>query len=197
MNKDAVKAKAKALQSFMAQQGFQLKYSAAIEAIARIEGLPSYNVLQSRLDAVQEPTQAPQAQILVSWDVEVCRVGYAHATVIVKGAKSYAEAAEQAKDEVSDDAFSSEKSSDYFIAGQEPSPDAAPVPEDDKPGLPQDWEVTLCRMSYGTSTFNIPGHGLTQKQAEEVALDQAGNHYFSMDDGEYVVTGVYPLAGNR
>lgn len=196
MNKDTVKAKAKALQTFMAGKGVSLKYSAALEAIARIEGLPSYNVMQSQRKAQTLATPVQPEATLATWDIEVCRVGYANTVVIVKGARSYQEAAARALEELDTDCFSSENSSDYVIVGKEEPKEPLTAPVEEQLGEACDWEVGICRMAYGTNTLRIPAQGLTKEQAEELALDEAGHHYYSTHHAEYEVTGAYPLQSN-
>lgn len=198
MNKETVKAKAKALQSYMADKGFALKHSAALEAIARIEGFPSYNVLQSHFETGTVLALAPATGGPDAWSIEVCRIGYATSVVIVKSACSAKEAAERALDEMNSDHFGTDDESDYFIVGKEPaeeSPEALFF-EDEKPGEPRTWEVAVCRKAYGTNTLRITGSNLTREQAEELALDEAGNHYYATKHNDYEVTGAYPCSTN-
>jgi hypothetical protein len=197
MNKEITKAKAKALQTYLESQGVTLKHSKALEAIARIEGFPSYNVLQSRSQEAEGPTAAPAVSPPV-WEIDVCRLGYASTVVIVKGARTAKEAAERGLEEMNSDHFGGENHSDYFIEGKG-EPDEEPEAlflENEEPGEPRTWEVAICRKSYGQQTLRINGENLTREQAEELALDEAGNHYYPPKDFEYEVTGAYPCHTN-
>jgi hypothetical protein len=199
MNKETAKAKAKALQTFMAEKGFPLKHSAALEAVARIEGFPSYNVLQSQLEDARPVSAVAEVSVdQGGWDIEVCRIGYATMVVIVKGACTAKEAAERALEDMNSDNFGSDEESDYFIVGKEEG-EAEPEAlffENETPGEPRTWEVAVNRKAYGTKTLRITGANLTREQAEERALDEAGNHYYSTKDNEYEVSGAYPCTTN-
>lgn len=49
--------------------------------------------------------------------------------------------------------------------------------------------VEITRVGYGTHTFEIPS--VTAKEAQQMALEQAGNHEFSEKHSEHEVQSVY------
>lgn len=191
MNKETIKSKAKALRAFLANQGLDLNHSAALEAIAHIEGEASYNVLLAKSNPPKAGISSAQLRTIPLWDIEVCRIGYAHTQIVVKGTKSRKEAEALALEQVDNDSFS-EHSSDYVIVGNEPDErsDQAAVGSDEVFSEPRDWEVAVSRISYGTKTLQIEAP--TLKDAEELALDEAGNHYYSTNSSSCEVSGAYP-----
>lgn len=50
---------------------------------------------------------------------------------------------------------------------------------------PREFTVEICRIGYSNRTVKIMAHSLSE--AEEIALDEAGNHEFSERDAEYVI----------
>lgn len=191
MNKETIKTKAKALRAFLANQGLALNHSASLEAIAHIEGEASYNVLLSKEQPPKAGGSRSQARTIPLWDVEVCRMGYAQTQVLVKGARTRKEAEEKALEMVDSDNFS-EHSSDYVIVGKEaPEPvDEVDTYAEDIDLGPRDWDVTVCRTSYGTRTLEIEAPD--RQLAEEVALDEAGGHEYSTSSSRYEVYGAFP-----
>jgi hypothetical protein len=192
MKKDIIKAKAKALRVYLETQGLALNHSASLEAVARIEGASSYNVLLTKMRPPEVEVVHSTACTQPRWDVEVCRIGYANATVVVRGARTRKEAEARALDEADSECFS-EKSSDYVIVGKETAEPAKVVDtyEGDVDLGPRDWDVSVCRVSYGTNQLRqlvAP----TMADAEELALDEAGNHEYSTSSCEYEVFGAFP-----
>lgn len=187
MNQETIKAKAKALRTFLSTQGLALKHSASLEAIAHIEGVASYNVLQAKPQPSVPGMSISQARTIPLWDVEVCRIGYATAQIVIKGARTRKEAEERALDDAGDVSFS-EKSSDYVLVGKEPAePNAAEDDyADDVDNGPHDWDVSICRTSYGTETLQIEAP--TYQDAEEVALDDAGGYEYSITSNKYEIS---------
>lgn len=51
----------------------------------------------------------------------------------------------------------------------------------------QDFKVDVCRVGYGFRTITVSA--VTQEEAEEKALDQAGDYYYSEKTSEYVLEG--------
>jgi hypothetical protein len=51
-----------------------------------------------------------------------------------------------------------------------------------------DWNVAVCRVGYGHANLSVRAR--TEKEAEELATDQAGDIHFSEHDAEYEVTGI-------
>ena len=49
--------------------------------------------------------------------------------------------------------------------------------------------VEITRIGFGSHTFEIPN--VTAKEAQQMALEQAGNHEFSEKHSEYEVQSVY------
>lgn len=192
MNKDIIKAKAKALRAFLGTQGVALNHSASLEAVAHLEGASSYNVLLTKLRPPKVEVARSAACTKPRWDVEVCRIGYAHATVVVRGARTRKEAESRALEEADSDCFS-EKVSDYVIVGKEPAEPAKVLDtyEGDVDLGPRDWDVSVCRVSYGTNQL-LQLEAPTMEAAEELALDEAGNHEYSTSSCEYEVSGASP-----
>ena len=191
MNNETIKAKAKALRTFLSTQGLALNHGASLEAIAHIEGAASYNVLLAKSQPRQAGMSVSQARTIPLWDVEVCRMGYATAQIVIKGARTRREAEERALEDAGDASFS-EKSSDYVIVGKEPATPGGVVDDyaDDIDTGPRDWDVSICRVSYGTETLQIEAP--TLQAAEEVALDEAGSYEYSSSSSEYEIAGAYP-----
>jgi hypothetical protein len=50
------------------------------------------------------------------------------------------------------------------------------------------YEVTVCRTGYGFTRFQV--QAATLDQAQELALDEAGNHDYSEKTSEYSVEGI-------
>ena len=53
----------------------------------------------------------------------------------------------------------------------------------DSDSVKKAYEVSVCRISYGF--INIRVEANSEKEAKEIALDQAGNHLFSEHDADY------------
>jgi hypothetical protein len=142
---------------------------------------PDWDSIKSKLNAL---TTTP------FWDVEVCRMGYGHTTLDFDDLRSRKQAEALALEEACNCDFT-ENNSDYVIVGKDEEKSEPPFEEEDlvldEPGS---WTVEVCRISYGTMTFRI--QAATLKEAEEVALEGAGNHYFSEHESEYVVNMAYP-----
>jgi hypothetical protein len=67
--------------------------------------------------------------------VDVCRIGYGHATIEIEGAKDSAEAIEMAMDEAGSHTYN-EKEADYEVQGVTPDDrPAEPPPEPPKPAV--------------------------------------------------------------
>lgn len=206
MNKETTLSKAKALTAFLATHGLHLKHSAALEAIARIEGAPSYNVLQSTFSTAAAPLgplQSPagkndEAARPPLRTVDVCRIGYGHATVYANELSTRKEAEAMALAQAGDIEFS-EKDSEYCLAGNEPSnsmKETAEVTASRVTALPEEelrrkWVVNICRISFGVRSIDVC-NAVSQDDANERALDEAGNHYYSTHASEYEVTGGSP-----
>ena len=47
------------------------------------------------------------------------------------------------------------------------------------------YNIEVCRISYGFATIEVEAESL--EQAEEIALDEAGNYEFSEKDAEYTI----------
>lgn len=186
MNNEINKAKAKALRVFLGNHGIALKHSLALEAIARIEGKPSYNVLQAT------PAKNSPGPLVPTWDIEVSRIGYGCITILVKNVATQKEAEALALDEAGDHSVS-EHHSDYKIVGAESEEEAAvcgqsEVVMDTGASVPGDWEVEVCCITYGTRMLKIAGVP-TRAEAEEQALDHAGELYYPAQNREYEVNG--------
>jgi hypothetical protein len=129
---------------------------------------------------------------LPSWDINVWRIGYGHTILRVKGVATRKQAEALALDEAGDLSMS-EHTSEYEIEGsgsQAPDEiiDAADTSVDEDSTELRDWDVEICRMSYGTNTITIAGV-LTREVAEAFALDQAGDYHFPQQSRSYKVIG--------
>lgn len=49
------------------------------------------------------------------------------------------------------------------------------------------YNITVCRTGYGFNTIEVEANN--QKEAEEKALDEAGNHEYSEKSSEYTLDG--------
>jgi len=48
------------------------------------------------------------------------------------------------------------------------------------------YKIEVCRIGYGYKTIEV--EATSQEEAENMALDEAGDHEFSEKDAEYVLT---------
>lgn len=49
----------------------------------------------------------------------------------------------------------------------------------------KEFDIPVCRTGYGFATITVKAK--TQKQAERLALEEAGNHDFSEKDADYTL----------
>jgi len=185
MQKEVIKAKAKALRAFLQARGLELNHSGALEAVAHIEGTSSYNVLQAK--AAPAPAPVTLASI-PTWDIEVTRIGYAHRTIQVKGARSAQEAARLAAEELDSGNFSEHDSEYQLSSDPDPHQDATDdivVLGEEVLSEPQTWQVVIGRISYGVETLKV--WAPSEAQAQDRALDIAGNTLFNLTTFKYEV----------
>lgn len=238
MNKETAKAKAKALINFLESQGVSLKHSAALEAVAKIEGLPSYNVLLSQppaasmslpsfpvvahdqhgghtlgnlhvwLDVVDDEPDAVELVFTHYVDGEPTDDYVACSCTHLKQQSSpeqkrifIQQCAELVsgylKDSISiyelDFAVQALALGESFDTVGKSLAKKFDLLTPETPDLvDKEWEVDICRTGYGFTSITIKG-AKSQKEAEEMALDEAGNHYYSEKDSDYSVVGSSPF----
>ncbi len=93
--------------------------------------------------------------------------------------------------------ISEQKQGDAFFAfclkaaadqGADSNSAGAPEPDDDGPGF---FGVDVCRCGFGHKTLRIKADSAAE--AQQNALDEAGNHQYSEKSSEYSVAGVTRL----
>ena len=170
----AMKAKADVLASFLEGKGVQLQRTALLEAVAQMCGHPNWSTARAAAPKPPKAEKPKASDGLQDFEISVVRVGYA-TTQFYVNATSEAQAADLAMEEADNVDFS-EHSSDYFIEGQEEDDEPEPT-FDTTEGPEKKYCVYVCRQSCGSLTLTI--RAASQEEAEEKALDDAGNHYFS------------------
>ena len=188
---DALKAKADVLAASLAKNGLQLKRTQVLETVAQMYGYPNWSTARAAA-AKRKPgpvvALAAPADGLQDFEVTVVRTGYGNKVMEIY-AESVAEAHFTALKEAGDYDFS-EHGSDYAIEGKEQPPEEeALTPEDYIKGPLAEYEVDVCRISIGSLTQTY--RAKTREEAEEMALDDAGNHYYSEHNSRYVVNSAY------
>lgn len=187
----ALKAKADVLDTFLKGKDVTLPRTQVLEAVAQMCGFPNWSTARAaapKKEPKSAKKKASQAPAEKDFDVDIMRVGYACRTVEVQ-ACSIAEAHDKAMAEADGLDFN-EHHADYYIEGKSDAEiDNYEVTEEDKvQGDEATYQVELCQVSYGVNTITV--RAKSQAEAEDLALDEAGNHYYAADDHQYAVNSV-------
>lgn len=196
MNKEISKAKAKALITFLKEKGIKLNHSGALEAIARIDGKNSYNVLCTQTQHKQQPIASavvikPVDTTTKNWTVNVVRTGFSETRIEMTSLMRLEDAKELAFD-LAGDRSMSEKQSEYTIPDEDVEFGGKEYEDEtskSKDNIIALWSINVRRESYGSLDIVIEAE--TLEEAHDKALDNAGNEYFECDESRYVITDFY------
>lgn len=178
---EALKAKADVLAASLGKNGIQVKRTQALETVAQMYGYPNWSTARAAASKPLKSKKPEASDGLQDFAVEVVRIGYA-TTQFYINATSEAKAAAQALEEADLVEFS-EHTSEYFIEGKEEEEEPEPT-FDVTEGPEKQYCVYVCRKSCASRTLTI--RAANRDEAEEKALDTAGDYYFSGSSRTFV-----------